>query len=74
MWWKLKGKDNKIEETEDLEQLETIAAEQSQQHTGGTKPDKDDQHEQDNKKQCFAESNSTFHVDNRNKKANESAQ
>ncbi len=30
------------------------------EHTGGTKPDKDDQYEQDNKKQRFAESNSTL--------------
>jgi hypothetical protein len=54
------GEDNKIEETEDLERLEerAFAAEQSQEHTGGTKPDKDDQYEQDNKKQGFAESNS----------------
>ena len=58
---KTEGDDNKIEETEDLERLEkAFTAEQSQEHTGGTKPDKDDQYEQDNKKQCFAESNSTL--------------
>ncbi len=34
-----------------------FAAEQSQEHTRGTKPDEDDQYEQDNKKQHFAESN-----------------
>ncbi len=46
---KTEGEDNKIEETEDLERLEERAftAEQSQEHTGGTKPDKDDQYEQD---------------------------
>jgi hypothetical protein len=44
-----------------LERLEkAFTAEQSQEHTGGTKPDKDDQYEQDNKKQRFAESNSTL--------------
>ncbi len=57
---KTEGEVDKIEETEDLERLETIALEQSQEHTGGTKPDKDDQYEQDNKKQRFAESNSTL--------------
>ena len=57
---KTEGEDNTIEETEDLERLETFTAEQSQEHTGGTKSDKDDQYEQDNKKQCFAESNSTL--------------
>ena len=57
---KTEGEDNKIEETEDLEWLETIAVEQSQEHTGGTKPDKDDQYEQDDKKQRFAESNFTL--------------
>jgi hypothetical protein len=57
---KTEGEDNKIEETEDLGWLETSAAEQSQEHTEGTKPDEDDQYEQDNKKQCFAESNSTL--------------
>jgi hypothetical protein len=59
---KTEGEDNKIEETEDLERLEeeAFAAEQSQEHTRGTKPDEDYQYEQDNKKQCFAESNSTL--------------
>ncbi len=46
---KTEGGDNKIEETEDLEWLEekAITAEQSQEHTRGTKPDKNDQYEQD---------------------------
>ncbi len=59
---KSEGEDNKINGTEDLEPLEVraLAAEQSQEHTGGTKPDEDDQYEQDNKTQCFAESNSTL--------------
>ena len=45
------GEDNKIERA--------FAAEQSQEHTIGTKPDEDDKYEQDNKKQRFAESNSS---------------
>jgi hypothetical protein len=58
---KTEGEDNKIEETKDLERLEkAFAAEQSQEHTGGTKPDKDYQYEQDKKKQCFADSKSTL--------------
>jgi hypothetical protein len=58
---KTEGEDDKIEETENLERLEkAVTAEQSHEHTGGTKPDKDDQYEQDNKKQHFAESNSTL--------------
>ncbi len=59
---KSEGEDNKIDGTEYLEQFEVraLAVEQSQEHTRGTKPDKDDKYEQDNKKQCFAESNSTL--------------
>ncbi len=59
---KSEGEDNKIDGTEDLERFEVraFAAEQSQEHTRGTKPDEDDNYEQDNKKQRFAESNSTL--------------
>ena len=46
------GEDNKIERA--------FAAEQSQEHTIGTKPDEDDKYEHDNKKQRFAESNSSL--------------
>ena len=48
---KSEGEDNKIERA--------FAAEQSQEHTIGSKPDEDDKYEQDNKKQRFAESNSS---------------
>jgi hypothetical protein len=61
---KSEGEDNKIDGTEDLERFKVraFAAEQSPEHTStrGTKPDKDDKYEQDNKKQRFAESNSTL--------------
>ena len=55
------GEDNKIERA--------FAAEQSQEHTIGTKPDEDDKYEQDNKKQRFAESNSSSITGSRQMKA-----
>ena len=54
-------------ETKDLEQSDTCAMEESQENAGGTKPDKDDQDEQDNKKQHFAETSSALRTGDKRK-------
>ena len=54
-------------ETKDLERFDTCAMEESQGNAGGTKPDKDDQDGQVNKKQRFAETSSVLRTGDKRK-------